>query len=194
MAKFRIRLKVQALELEVDGERQDLPAITNAVQHQLAGMIIDPEVITEEPKQLTSGNGSSNGAGGQDEDGKKKQRRERRTPRAGEAAEPLEFRHDAAKYGNPIQAWTLEEKCIWLLYVLKKSANMNEVSGPVLAATFNKYFKPTGRVHPPHVTIKLAKKKMENPTPIGQDKDNYYLTEEGDRQAQQLIQNVLNPA
>ena len=196
MPKFRIRLKVQGLELEVDGERQDLPAITQAVQNQLTGIVIAPEAFTDASKQLTGGNGANGAGGDQDEEGKKKQRRERRSARTGggEGAEPLEFRHDAAKYGNPVQAWTLEEKCIWLLYVLKKSADVSEVSGPVLAATFNKYFKPTGRVHPPHVTIKLAKKKMENPTPIGQDKENYYLTEEGDKQAQQLIGNVLHPA
>src|SRR5947209_1337581 len=98
MAKFRIRLKVQGLELEVDGERQDLPAITQAVQNQLMSIVTAPEAFTDATKQLTSGSGANGAGGGQDEEGKKKQRRERRSARTGggEAAEPLEFRHDAA--------------------------------------------------------------------------------------------------
>jgi hypothetical protein len=39
MAKFRIRLKLQALDLDIDGEREYIPAITSAVQQQFAGLI-----------------------------------------------------------------------------------------------------------------------------------------------------------
>ena len=45
MAKFRIRLKVQALELEVDGEREDIPVITSAVQQQFAGLLQPTEAM-----------------------------------------------------------------------------------------------------------------------------------------------------
>jgi hypothetical protein len=39
MAKFRVRLKLQGMELEIDGEREDMPAISTAVQQQLASLI-----------------------------------------------------------------------------------------------------------------------------------------------------------
>lgn len=68
------------------------------------------------------------------------------------------------------------------------------MSGPALAATFNQYFKTVGKLHPPNVTRDLAKLKVQNPAPIGEDKGNYYLTAEGDRQAETLIKAVLNPA
>lgn len=52
MAKFRIRLKIQALELEVDGEREDIPAISAAVQKQLAGLVQPAETMVNGHKQL----------------------------------------------------------------------------------------------------------------------------------------------
>jgi hypothetical protein len=166
MGKFRIRLKLQGLEVEIDGEREDIPAITTAVSNQISS----------------------------DDDKKRRTRRASRVSGDGIAAQPIEFRHDPAKYGNPLQSWGVAEKGIWLLYVLKKIAAVNEVSGPQLAATFNQSFKPAGKMHPPHVTRDLAKVKVQNPAPIGEDKGNYYLTDTGDRQAEQLIQSILSPA
>lgn len=196
MAKFRIRLKLQGLDLEVDGERQDLPAITHAVQQQLTNLVIPGEVITD-GNQKQFGDASNNGSVGSQDEETRKRRPARRAARGAAdsaAAAPIDFRHDGAKYGNPIQAWSLTEKLIWLLYMLKKAANVNEASGPQLAATFNRNFKQAGKIHPPHVTMHLGRSKMQNPSPIGQDKDNYFLTNEGEKQAEQLIQNLLNPA
>lgn len=189
MGKFRIRLKLQGLEVEVDGDREDIPAITTAVSNQISGLVLPAENFADGRKQLSDGS-SNNGAGSDEE----KKRRARRTPRAsgdGIGAQPIEFRHDAAKYGNPLQTWGVAEKCIWLLYIVKGVTGTNEVSGPQLAATFNQYFKPAGKIHPPHVTRDLAKVKVQNPAPIGEDKGNFYLTDAGDRQAEQLIQSVL---
>ena len=92
-----------------------------------------------------------------------------------------------------MQTWNATEKCIWLLYVIKGTSGTKEVSGPQLAATFSHYFKPSGKLHPPHVTRDLARAKVQNPARIGEDKGAYYLTGEGDRKAQQLIQSVLAP-
>lgn len=76
---------------------------------------------------------------------------------------------------------------------LKGIQNLNEVSGPQIAATFNDKFKQSGRVHPPNVTRDLGLLKVQNPAPVGQDKDLWYLTDEGDRQAKELIASVLAP-
>ena len=191
MAKFRIRMKLQGFEFEVDGEREDIPAITNAVKQQLAALVIPGEVVTDGHKQLEQTNPSNSG-----EEEKKERRRSRSGgSRSGESTPtpPIEFRHDPAKYGNPTQDWNITQKSIWLLYVIKGITATKEVSGPQIAATFNQYFKPSGKIHPPHVTKDLARAKILNPAPIGEDRGLYYLTDEGDRQAQQLIESVLAP-
>lgn len=192
MGKFRLRLKVQALEVEIDGEREDLPAIRSAIGHQLTGLVEPVEVAANgrkhipETSNVIDADATKNGRG----TGRSARKREGRSQ---EPATPIEFRHDAAKYGNPLQTWSVTEKCIWLLAVIKGIAATEEVSGPQLAATFNQHFKQAGRIHPPLVTRELGKAKMQNPALVGEDKGSWFLTAEGDRQAQQLIQNVLNP-
>jgi hypothetical protein len=107
MANFRIRMKVQGFELEVDGEREDIPAITNAVKDQLGGFVISGDVVTDGRKQLEATNR------GTTDDDKGGRRRNRNAGRSSEAAAAaIEFRHDAAKYGNPIQDWIAAQKCI----------------------------------------------------------------------------------
>jgi hypothetical protein len=189
MPKFRIRLKLQGLELEIDGEREDIPALGAAVRQQFAGLI-KPAELTLDHKQLS---GAPNGDEQEDENKSKGRSRRRNIQRGGQdgPTAPLEFRHDAAKYGNPVQSWTLVEKCIWLLYVVKNVLETKEVSAPQLAATFNQYFKGSGKVHPPHVSRDLGRAKLQNPASVGEDKGLFFLTDEGDKVAKNLIQGVL---
>jgi hypothetical protein len=67
---------------------------------------------------------------------------------------------------------------------------LKEVSVPQIAATFNQNFKNAGAVHPPHVSRELARAKVLNPAPVGENRGAFYLTDEGERQAKDLIQNV----
>ena len=191
MPKFRIRLKVQGLELEVDGEREDIPAITAAVQQQFSGLILPAESMADGHKQLADG-GRWNGGEEEKTKGRGRKRGGGSRITDGAAAQAIEFRHDAAKYGNPLQSWDVTQKSIWLLFVIKSLTDTKEVSGPQLAATFKQYFKPAGKMHPPHVTRDLSRAKVQNPAPVGEDKGLWFLTDEGDRQAQELIKSVLN--
>jgi hypothetical protein len=195
MAKFRMRLKIQGFELEVDGEREDIPAITSAIQSQFAGLIQPAEMMVDGQKQLADpaktieGDTSKNGA----RPAGKKRPGAAKSSTGGGPTQPIELRHDAATYGNPLQSWSVTDKSIWMLAVIKGSTNTAEVAGPQVAATFNQYFKQAGKVHPPNVTRELGTAKVQNPAPVGEDKGLWYLTAEGDRQAQVLIQSVLNP-
>lgn len=188
MAKFRIRLKVQGLELEIDGERQDIPAITATVQRQLTGLFEPAEVIIDTEKKLKSEtdqpeSGASAGKG-------RSSRRRASQKSTAEAAAPIEFRHESTKYGNPLQSWSIIDKCIWLLYVLKNLTPFKEVEAAQLVATFNEDFKVAGRLHPPHVPRELARARGQNPAPVGEDKGRWFLTAEGDRQAQELVKSL----
>jgi len=197
MAKFRIRLKLQALELEVDGEREDIPAISSAIQQQFAGLIQPAESVADGHKQIE--------APAQVVDVDLTKARSKGRPRSSgrknadtPAAQPLDFRNDPGKYGNPQQSWNVTDKCVWFLHVLKELDVVGEVTGPQLAATFNNHFKAAGAIHPPLVTRELSKAKVRVPALVGEDKKQdpslWYLTDEGSRYAQQLVQSVLNPA
>jgi hypothetical protein len=184
MAKFKMRLKVTGIELGIEGERQDIPAITAAVTKQFAAVVEPIDVITE-TKQLTNRVESQNGDTTTDE-GKSKRKRapSNRTP--AEFAIPVEYRHDAKAFGAPQQAWSILEKAIWMLWVLQNTGTKEYMAGQIVA-TFNQNFKAAGRLHPPLVPRELQKAKVLVPTPVGEDKERRYPTEEGERQAQQLV-------
>lgn len=186
MAKFKVRLKVQALELEIDGEREDLPLITNAVNRQFAAIVEPTEVIAELPKLP-----SSNGGGADDGKGKPPRRRQSsRTP--ADTAAPVEFRHDSGKFGSPVQGWTVLHRAIWLLYVLQNTTGNKEYSAAQLVATYNQQFKAAGKFHPPLLSRELARAKVAVPAPIGEDKGMWYLTAaEGERHAKELVSQAL---
>lgn len=194
MAKFRIRLKVQALELEIDGERDDIPMITSAVQNQLGGLVQAAGATADDHQQPENGQTptildvSDSRATG------RKSRRRSTSPRSTTEAgsgQPIEFRHDPSKHGSPQQNWSIIDKCVWLLFVIQEATGTKEVSGSQLAATFNEKFRQAGRIHPPHATRELGKAKLLNPAAVGEDKSLWFLTDEGVRQARQLIDGLL---
>jgi hypothetical protein len=190
MAKFHIRLKLEGLEVEVDGERQDIPLITSALEQQMTSLIRPAETLTDGRKQLTAESSQAADA----EVAKPRSRSSRRAKGSGENAstQPIEFEHDASQFGNPVQGWSVTDKSIWLLYVLKKLKDCREVGGPCLAATFNQHFKSAGKLHPPNVTRELGRLKSAVPPLVGEDRDLWFLTDEGTRKAQQLVHDALS--
>jgi hypothetical protein len=188
MAKFKMRLKVQGLELEVEGERQDIPLITAAVSKQFSSLVEPTNVIVEAPPKHV-GNGSGVII---DVDGARKPgRRPRGTRPPAESAAPVEFRHNSGTLGSPVQNWSVLQKAIWLLYVLQTITGNKEYSAAQLVATYNQQFKAAGKFHPPLLSRELSKAKVLSPAPIGEDKDMWYLTAEGERQAKELVGQAL---
>ena len=187
MAKFKMRLKVQGLELEVEGERQDIPLITAAVSKQLSSMVEPTDVIVEAPPKHVG-----NGSHVIDVDGARRSgRRPRATRPPAESAGPVEFRHNSGTLGSPVQSWSVLQKAIWLLYVLQTITGNKEYSATQLVATYNQQFKAAGKFHPPLLSRELSKAKVLSPAPIGEDKDMWYLTAEGERQAKELVAQAL---
>lgn len=184
MGKFRIRIKLQGFELEVDGDREDIPAITAAVQHQLGGLVSPPSVDEEpekiDPRVIDMPSPS------------KRPPRKRSTAAKqqvdGQGSAAIDFRHDSGKYGTPKQSWSVAQKCIWLLFVLEGISGIKEASASQLTNTFNAQFKAAGKIHPPHTTRDLGFAKVSSPAPIGEDKGMWFLTDKGKEQAQELVE------
>jgi len=67
-----------------------------------------------------------------------------------------------------------------------------KATAPQLVATFKHHFQGCGeKLHPPHVTRELTKRKETTPQPIGEYSGQWFLTDEGERQAKQLIKTVI---
>jgi hypothetical protein len=190
MGKFRIRVKLQGFELEVDGDREDIPAITNAVQRQLGGMMQTADFAAAQPEPrpepLTIESTEVKG--------KKSSRKRSSTDRSSADSNlprVIEFRHESSTYGSPKQNWTVAQKCIWLLFVLDGIKGLKEVTAPQLTATWNSQFKAAGKLHPPNVPRELSTAKVSSPAPVGEDKASWFLTDEGKAVAQTLVKEGL---
>ncbi len=202
MGKLEIKFKLTGLEFEIKGESDEVAAKAAAMQRQVQGMFSSiggitngtdgaaiPPANTTKLLEITAEPAQN---------GSRKRPARRSSPGERASVEPISFRHDAAKYGNPLQSWGNTDKCIWLLHVLKEMGAAQEVSGPQLAATFNHYFKGAGTVRPSHATRELGRAKIKNPALVGEDKGQnpplWYLTDEGKKCAGELVTAVLNPA
>jgi hypothetical protein len=194
MSKFKVKLKLQGLELEVEGAKEDIPAISQNVAAQLTGLITpaagmaggnegtDREPINVTPtlpepartKRRPSPRRSSTAAGN-----------------GADRSDVFDWKHDAAAFGNPVQGWNTADKSMWLLYAAAKQGVVQEMSGPQIAATFNKHFRQAGPILPHNVTRDLGKIKGTPPAKVSEDTTKsppaWFLTDEGIKHAEGLV-------
>jgi hypothetical protein len=195
MSKFRIKLKLTGFEMEVEGNRSDVPAITQNVGEQFAGLLMpatrivegevpeDRQTIQPQPIDVTPV-------------AAKRSRRRRAVAAVPASAEKdgaatVDWRHDTSKWGAPQQSWNPTKKAIWLLYVVSKETDITELSASRLASTFNKHFKQAGLVRANNLSRDLGKLKSEREAPVSEDTtkkpSTWFLTQAGIKRAEQLV-------
>jgi hypothetical protein len=195
MAKFHIKLKLQGLEIEVDGTREDAPVIQQALTQQFAGLLNPATVIVEGEMSTppTNGNGVLPVA--------QPARRTRRKPSAvsstgsgGGREAAVDWKHDTSKYGSPLQEWKTSDKALWILYVAAAEANAPEMTGKQIELSFNKHFRQAGAIRANNVIRDLGKLKASKNGVLPQvsqdttkDPSTWYLTDAGRVSAQALV-------
>src|SRR5689334_4680142 len=141
MSKFKVRLKVTGLELEVEGTRDDVPLIAQSVGQQFSHLLRPAAEIVEGEVEPDTRQPHLPIMDAQPVKNRITRRRASATPsNAGSAQgdkETLDWVHDPGKWGNPQQSWVTSKKSIWLLYVAAHEANTNSMSGKLIANTFN---------------------------------------------------------
>jgi len=205
MAKFRIKLKLQGLDLEIEGSRDDAPLIAQQLGTQFAGLLQPAAQIVvgddgdEVPANVLlapSAASADSGSGGRKRAPKKKRSVPVAAADGGLSDEaPLDWRHDPSKWGSPKQEWNTATKAIWLLYVASKETDQTEISAKRIANTFNKHFKQAGKIQSFNITRDLGKQKVGKDAPVSEDTTQptspWFLTESGIRRAQALVAEAL---
>lgn len=201
MAKFKVRLKLEGLELEIDGSREDVPVIAEALQKQVGTLVNPTGALIEdskEPEPLPKPES-------QDQTPKKKTRR-RRKPRAtanlqpDDAVQPIDFKHDPSVWGSPLQSWSTANKSVWLIYVVDKQAKVNELSFKQIELTFNKHFRQSGEIKGSNINRDLGKLKTKQGSApaVGEnttvDPSTWYLTDAGVKVAEELVKEARGPS
>jgi hypothetical protein len=202
MAKFRIKFKLQALELEVEGSRDDVPLITQNLGQQFSGLllpaanIVGGEIPADSSNVLVDGASTEPNLSNRGNAGSVTKKRPSRKKHAtgapnqpgdGVKDEAVNWRHDPAKWGSPRQEWKTANKAIWLLYVVAHETDQKELTSQQIAATFNKHFRQAKQVLTHNVTRDLGKLKVKADAPVSEDTtmspSPWYLTNAGDRLA-----------
>lgn len=200
MSKFRMKLKLQGFELEIEGNREDASVIGKSIGDQISGMlspslnILEGEVAssrTQPQSAIPLVAEIPRRRGG---------RRTKSAPNGTEANTQanIEFRNDPSKYATPTQQWTTAEKAIWLLYVVKEVSLVPELSTGQIVKTFNTHFRQAKTVTNSNVSRDLGKAKVSSPSLVGEDPTKsppvWFLTDEGIRKAQAIIADARAPA
>jgi hypothetical protein len=194
MSKFKVRFKVEKLELDIEGERQSVPEVTQAIQKHLSSLLMAPAVLA---------GGNANGGAHEktitDAVDITSSRRNKRRPSTrgvtGSGGDKqnlaIDFKHNPEQWGNPLQGWSASRKAIWLLFVAKNQFEVKEMSSNVITETFNKHFRSAGAIRSFTVTRDLGKLKSKSPAWVGEDATQtppaWYLVAEGENVARKLV-------
>jgi hypothetical protein len=194
--KFKIKLKVTGFELEIEGSREDVPLMAQAVGQQMSGLltpasnivegeIIDtpglPQAISEpapKTRRKRAHRQSSHTSANSISNGKNK-------PVA------IDWKHDPSKWGTPQQGWSTADKSIWLLYVVSKEVSISQLTGGRISVTFNKHFRQSGQINTSQINRDLGRAKSKKPSLVAEDTtkepSEWFLILEGNKRAEELI-------
>lgn len=194
--KFKIKLKVTGFELEIEGNREDVPLMAQAVGQQMSGLltpasnIVEGEIIeNNDLPQLSS-------------EAKPKARKKRSSRQYSQTsttstlngkgkAVALDWKHEPLKWGTPQQEWSTADKSIWLLYVVSKEVSVSELTGNEISTTFNKHFRQSGQIKTGQINRDLGKAKGKKPALVSENTTKnppaWFLTHEGEKCVQELI-------
>lgn len=194
--KFKIKLKVTSFELEIEGSREDVPFMTQAVGQQMSGLLIPASNIVEgeiiENKDLPQ----------LPSEAKPKSRKKRSSRQYSQIstnstlngkgkASALDWKHDPSKWGNPQQDWSTTDKSMWLLYVVHRETEVLELTGSEISTTFNKHFRQSGQISTGQINRDLGRAKGKKPALVSENTTKnpsaWFLTTEGEKCVQQLI-------
>ena len=190
MSKFKIKLKLTGLELEVEGTREDAPKIAARIGEQLSGFL-QPTTLLENSNgashRVIDAKVDGNGAG--------RKKRAGRKPSSASgtklAVDEFTFVHDSAKFGTPQMDWKTKQKAIWFLWIAGEQANIKQQTASSIANNFNKYFREAKTINNGNVGRDLEREKLKGTSaPVGSDVSDgttkYFLTKAGIAMAERL--------
>jgi hypothetical protein len=195
MGRFKIRVKLQGLEMDIDGSRDDAPLIASNLGRQFAGLL-EPAAHIVEGTVEVEGDDNSTRVAVLDEPAARSRssRRGKRTgpPRTNaNGAAGISWKHDPSKWGNPQQGWSAADKAVWLLYVSGQETQVKDMASSTLASAFNRMFREAGMVRAGNLPRDLGRLKAQAPPLVGEDTTKtpptWFLTIEGTKKAEELV-------
>lgn len=185
MSKFKLRVKLSGLEIEVEGDREHAPQIAENIGHQLSQMM-QPTALIEAPENHHEGPTieAQNTANGSRPTRRRRRGFKNGTNPGSETTRPTMWSHDTDKFGTPLQEWKSAQKIAWMLLVIEKvTGTKPEMSTTQIANTFNEKFKSTGIIYKGNVGRDLGVASDQ----FGEMEGRWFLKERGREAAGKLI-------
>ena len=193
MSKFKIKMKLTGLELEIEGTKDDIPIISQNLAAQFGGMLSPAANIVQGTRPAIPRSIIEQSAAETDQV-KARKRSSKRTSASGgdsKAVKHFDWTHDVQQWGTPLQDWNPLQKSIWLLYVAKAQGAADEMTTGQITNTFNKHFRQAGLIRPSNVSRDLGKAKTVAPAKVNEDSTKspatWFLTSEGEKTAVDLV-------
>ncbi|MEH1905181.1 MAG: hypothetical protein V7L04_28335 [Nostoc sp.] len=194
--KFKIKLKLTGFELEIEGSREDVPFMAQAVGQQMSGLLLPASNIVEgeiiENKDLPQLASEAKPKSRKKRSSRQYSQTSTNSTLNGKAkALAVDWKHDPSKWGNPQQDWSTTDKSMWLLYVVQIEAEVLELTGSEISTTFNKHFRQSGQISTSQINRDLGRAKGKKPALVSDNATKspsaWFLTTEGEKCVQQLI-------
>lgn len=185
MSKFRVRLKLQGLEIEVEGDREHAPEMAQNIGKQLAH-VIQPIALIEAPK---NGNGATIIDASEAPENVGRAPRRRRAVRTSTTASTGDsaattWTHDAQRFGTPRQDWKASQKIAWMLHVIEQANGQRQELRPgTIESLFNNKFKSAGLLRRQNIPRDLGNAQDQ----FGELEGKWFLKDKGHEEAERLV-------
>ncbi|MCW5768333.1 MAG: hypothetical protein KIT19_06595 [Phycisphaeraceae bacterium] len=192
MSKFKMKLKLTGLEIEVEGNREDIPLMTQNIGSQFAGLL-EPAANVVEGESPSPRKVTNDAMPASQVESKPRPSRKKRNGGGGGGGSrsTLEIKPDHELWGVPTQDWTGTDKSIWLLQVLAGNGHTDGGTANEISTLFNEHFLTAGKLSRQNVDTLL--RKVANGSEalvVRSNNGKFSLTQKGLARAATLVSEV----
>lgn len=194
MSRFKIKFKIQGLELDIEGDRRDVGLISRAVGDQVAGLIAPANEIVDGQRAVVPKGMVDVTPHPIARNARKRASTGTRTNSGGPTTTAIDFVHEPQRFGTPTQTWKAVQKAMWLIFVVGELKQITQLNAGTIFATFNKHFRQAGMLRRSNVARDLGRVKLkigDMPPLVAEDTTKspteWFLTDEGKKQVNALI-------
>jgi hypothetical protein len=190
MAKFKVKVKLTGLEIEVEGDSEyGAPQIAQNISRQL-GKVIEPMTLIEDEIDDAPATPALNAPANGTRQRKRRAGSKGGSATGGAASQPLAWTHDATRWGTPVQTWRSPKKIMWLLHVIGEATGKDnlDMSPTEIADTFNERFRSAGKLNRANIARDLGNNSEE----FSEMSGRWFLKQKGHDEAKKLIAEAIS--
>jgi hypothetical protein len=181
-SKFRVKVELQGLKFEIEGDREIGSTIAQNLANQIAN-VVQPAALLEAPKNGQDGHGVIDSA-----PVIPARKRRKSSGKSGGSADAsgtpaVNWSHDPAKWGAPLQTWKQPQKINWLLHVVEQETGRTDLSPAEMVDIFKTKFRAAGLLRRGNIPSNLG----NNPEFFGSVDGRWFLKQGGKDAAANLI-------